>query len=156
MERQAGASAPPLIGRVRPDSNFYPSQELDRTTTGNDATSKPVSSARIGLAVLFVAAAGVAAFAIRREVLQQQKITQAEGLVNTLVNADTAQVPEIAEQVRENARWTEPLLRQRLAQCEDDSIEKLHISPGTGKPATQSKLSICTLSCCAPMPRVSR
>ena len=84
-------------------------------------------SARIGLAVLLVATVGVAAFAIRREVVQQQKITQAEGLVNTLVNADTAQLPEIAEQVRENARWTEPLLRQRLKQYEDDSIEKLHI-----------------------------
>jgi serine/threonine protein kinase/formylglycine-generating enzyme required for sulfatase activity len=82
---------------------------------------------RTGLAVVLLAAATVAAFKIQHGFVERQQLTQAEGLVNTLVNADTPQVPEIVKQLREYWLLADPLLTQRLAEFQDGSTEKLHL-----------------------------
>ena len=45
-----------------------------------------------------------------------------------LLDADTAQVPEIVAAMRDYRRWVDPALRSELAKNSDDSRQKLHAS----------------------------
>jgi serine/threonine protein kinase/formylglycine-generating enzyme required for sulfatase activity len=66
-----------------------------------------------GLVLALVATAlTVAGFAIRGRVVEHNRATYAEGLVNQLLNADTAQVPAIIDQLQAYRQWTDPLLRK--------------------------------------------
>jgi formylglycine-generating enzyme required for sulfatase activity len=58
----------------------------------------------------------------------QQRATHAAGLVDALLNADTARVPEIAAEIAEYRSWAEPLLHEEYAAAADGSIERLHLA----------------------------
>src|SRR5205823_1068430 len=62
------------------------------------------------------------------QVVEQRKATHAAGLVQGLLNADTAQVPAILTAMSEYRAWTDPLLRQENASAAAASRQKLHIS----------------------------
>ena len=47
---------------------------------------------------------------IRDRAEEQRKATYAAGLVQSLLNADTAQVPAIVAEMSEYRHWTDPLL----------------------------------------------
>ncbi|MDQ2924274.1 MAG: bifunctional serine/threonine-protein kinase/formylglycine-generating enzyme family protein, partial [Acidobacteriota bacterium] len=80
-------------------------------------------------AIVVLVLGGIAATAIARRANEQtQNVTHARGLVESLVNADIRQVPEIVKQLGQNAQWTRPLLERRLAQTKEGSAEKLHLS----------------------------
>ncbi len=82
---------------------------------------------RVGLfavAVSVIAAAGVI---VRNNVIRQHNLTRAEGLVSTLANADTAQVPAIVERLAAQAQLVAPLIEQRLATSKEGSGEKLNL-----------------------------
>ena len=48
------------------------------------------------------------------------------GLVDSLVNADTIQVPGIVQRISNYRRWADPLLHKQLEEAPDGSVEKLH------------------------------
>jgi len=87
-----------------------------------------IHGTRTALALTILVVASIAAVATRRYVNEQQNLTQARERVETLVNADTSQVPGIVAQLRELGRWSQPLLRDRLGRAADNSVEKLHLS----------------------------
>ena len=60
--------------------------------------------------------------------VEQQNETNAKRLVEALVKADTAQVPDIVKQLSDYRKWADPLLEGSLSSAADDSVEKLHLS----------------------------
>jgi formylglycine-generating enzyme required for sulfatase activity len=74
-----------------------------------------------------VAALTVAALTIRDRVAEQQNEAHAAGLVRGLLDADTAQVPALIDELgRGYRRWADPLLRQENARAAEGSRAKLH------------------------------
>lgn len=62
---------------------------------------------------------------------KDQQRTRAAGLVDALVKADTAQVPELLDRLTELSSWAEPLLEQRYTQSSPSSVERLHLALAT-------------------------
>ena len=71
------------------------------------------------LAVL-LAVATVTGLAIRDQVVEQRKATHAAGLVQAVLNADTAQVPAIVGEMAEYRKWADPLLREENDKAADE------------------------------------
>jgi hypothetical protein len=66
--------------------------------------------------------------AIREKVEEQRKATHAAGPVQAVVNADTAQVPDIIGKMAEYRPWADPLLREENQKAAANSRQKLHAS----------------------------
>ncbi len=82
-----------------------------------------------GLAlVLLLATATVTGLAIRAQVVEQQKAAHAAGLVQRVLDAETAQVPGVVDEMTEYRKWTDPLLRQENGKAAMNSRQKLHAS----------------------------
>ena len=62
------------------------------------------------------------------QVGEQRKATHAAGLVQAVLNADTAQVPGIVAEMTEYRKWADPLLRQENDKAAAKSPQKLHAS----------------------------
>ncbi len=77
---------------------------------------------------LLLAVATVTGLAIREQVVEQRKATHAAGLVQRLLDADTAQVPPVVGEMAEYRQWTDPLLREENDKAADKSRQKLHAS----------------------------
>ena len=65
---------------------------------------------------------------IRSHFSDERQATAAHGLVQAVLNADTAQVPGIIGGMTELLRWTDPLLREEYAKSTATPREKLHAS----------------------------
>jgi serine/threonine protein kinase/formylglycine-generating enzyme required for sulfatase activity len=65
---------------------------------------------------------------VREQVIERGKATHAAGLVQSLLNADTAQVPAIVGQLAEYRPWADPLLRDENARAAPQSRQRLHTS----------------------------
>jgi serine/threonine protein kinase/formylglycine-generating enzyme required for sulfatase activity len=82
-----------------------------------------------GLVVgVLLAVVTIAGLAIRNQVEERRKETYASGLVQAVLNAETAQVPDIIGKMAEYRQWTDPLLREELDKAADKSPQKLHAS----------------------------
>jgi serine/threonine protein kinase/formylglycine-generating enzyme required for sulfatase activity len=77
---------------------------------------------------LLLAVATATGLAIRQQVVEQRKATHAAGLVQRLLDADTAQVPGVVDEMAEYRQWTNPLLRTEYDKAADKSRQKLHAS----------------------------
>src|SRR5208337_4014014 len=82
-----------------------------------------------GVLTFALLTAGVlAGIAVRRQFIESQQATHAEGLVQRLLDADTPQVPEIVGAMRDYRRWVDSSLRSELEKGSDSSRQKLHAS----------------------------
>jgi formylglycine-generating enzyme required for sulfatase activity len=77
---------------------------------------------------LLLAVATVTGLAIREQVMEQRRATYAAGLVQRLLDADTAQVPPVVGEMADYRQWTDPLLRAEIDMAADKSRQKLHAS----------------------------
>ena len=59
---------------------------------------------------------------------EQRKATHAAGLVQTVLNAETVQIPTLIGGMAEYRKWTDPLLREEYDRTEARSRQKLHAS----------------------------
>ena len=59
---------------------------------------------------------------------KMQQVTHAAGLVQRVLDADTAQVPGVIAEMTEYRQWTDPLLRQANEQAAAQSRQKLRTS----------------------------
>jgi serine/threonine protein kinase/formylglycine-generating enzyme required for sulfatase activity len=84
-----------------------------------------VAGASFGLLTIVVA---VVSLALRRQVVDQQDVTHAAGLVQAVLNAETAQVPGVVDGMAEYRRWTDPLLQAEYQKAAETSRQKLHAS----------------------------
>ena len=57
---------------------------------------------------------------------EREERLRAEGLVHSLMNADTAQVPVLVQELGNYRRWADPLLHQSFEKATNGSAEKLH------------------------------
>jgi len=65
---------------------------------------------------------------IRRQVIEQQKKTQASSLVRLVLNSETAKIPAIVVDMADCRRYVDPLLREECDNAEANSRQKLHAS----------------------------
>ncbi len=77
---------------------------------------------------MVLAVATVTGLIIRDGVIEQRKATQASGMVQAVLNADTAKVPEIIEGMKDFRQWADPLLQAENAKAVANSKQKLHAS----------------------------
>ena len=80
------------------------------------------------LTLALLAGAVLAGTAVRRQVIENQQATQAAGLIQRLLDADTPQVPEIVGAMRDYRRWIDAALRGELERGSAGPREKLHAS----------------------------
>ncbi|MGO9599582.1 MAG: formylglycine-generating enzyme family protein, partial [Isosphaeraceae bacterium] len=78
--------------------------------------------------VLVLTGLGISGISIRIGIGEANQETQAQGLVQRLLDADTAQVPEIVKAMSDHRRWVDSSLRSELERSSDDSRQKLHAS----------------------------
>jgi formylglycine-generating enzyme required for sulfatase activity len=84
-----------------------------------------VRGSALGLLLAVVTVTGVV---IRNQIVERQRATQAAGLVQAVLNADTAQVPAIIGEMADYRRLVDPLLREEYDKTKTNSRQKLHTS----------------------------
>jgi serine/threonine protein kinase len=77
---------------------------------------------------VLLAVATFTGLAVRERVVEQQKATHAAGLVQRVLDAETAQTAAIIGEMTEYRRWTDPLLREENDKAAAKSRQKLHVS----------------------------
>ena len=101
---------------------------LDRATARMMKRAGRVHGVRGVLTLALLTAGVLAGIAVRRQVIENQRATQAAGLVQRLLDADTPQVPDIVAAMADYRRWVDPSLRDELVQRSSGSRQKLHAS----------------------------
>ena len=92
---------------------------------------------------------------IRDRVEDRRKATYAAGLVQSLLSADTAQVPAIIVDMAEYRHWTDPLLREESDKAGGISRQKLHASLAL-LPVDSTKSITFMSGCSTPSPMKCR
>jgi formylglycine-generating enzyme required for sulfatase activity len=82
----------------------------------------------VAIVALLLTSAAVAGLVTYGHVVEQRKATYAAGLVQTLLNANTAGAPAIIAEMADYRRWTDPLLQKEIESAVPDSQRKLNAS----------------------------
>ena len=80
------------------------------------------------VAMLLLVGVTFTGLTIRHSVIENNKATYATGLVEQLLRAEIAQVPEVVRAMLNYRRWTDPELKRIIGDAPDDSGQKLHAS----------------------------
>ena len=80
------------------------------------------------LILALLTASVITGIAVRRQVIENRRATQAAGLVERLLDAETPQVPDIVGAMGDYRQWVDPSLRSEQEKRSDDSRQKLHAS----------------------------
>jgi hypothetical protein len=96
-----------------------------RKMMGKAARLHALRSALVALLLALIAATGLN---VREHVVEREKATRAAGLVQSLLKAETAQVPGILDDLSEYRRWADPLLKEENDKAAVNSRRKLHTS----------------------------
>ncbi len=84
-----------------------------------------VRGAILGILLAVITATGLT---IRDQVEEKRNATHAADLVQAVLNADTAQVPTIIDEMAKYRIWTDPLLSEENEKAAPNSRQKLHAS----------------------------
>ncbi|MGE3804623.1 MAG: SUMF1/EgtB/PvdO family nonheme iron enzyme [Gemmataceae bacterium] len=82
---------------------------------------------RLSLFAVFLVACAFLGLTMRRRMIDSNRATEAAGLVQELLDAETAQVPDIVQRIDHERQWADPLLQQALASAPADSKASLHL-----------------------------
>jgi hypothetical protein len=82
---------------------------------------------RAAVVGVVLAVATFTGLVVRDQAEERQNATHADGLVQALVNADTAQVPDIIGKMADYRQWADPLLWQENEKAAAQSRQKLHM-----------------------------
>ena len=100
--------------------------ELERKTMRRAGRLHGLRSLGLAAAAALLAALGLN---IQNRVVEANRAIAARGLVQQIVSADTAKVPDLIRAIKtSDHRWTDPELRKISAEASEDSKEKLHAS----------------------------
>ena len=80
------------------------------------------------VALLLLVGAAFTGLMIQHQISVDKQATTAVGLVQRLLDADTAQVPEIVGSISDYRRWIDPELKKTIGEAADTSSRKLHAS----------------------------
>jgi formylglycine-generating enzyme required for sulfatase activity len=124
---------------IKPENRFLPSvleyvriQLLTRRrdwTAGQSHMMRRagrVYALRGSMLLLLGIVLGFSGVTLRNRLAEQQYAQQAEGLVNGLLKADIAQVPDMVQELASYRPWADPLLRQACRDHLPHSAERLH------------------------------
>ncbi len=75
---------------------------------------------------MLLAVAAATGLSVRAKVEERRKASYAAGLVQSLLNADTAQVPVILDTLSKFRQWADPLLKEENDKAGVNSRQKLH------------------------------
>jgi len=89
---------------------------------------KGTAGAAVAAVVVLVFAAFVGSLLSQRTNERTENVTRAKGLVETLVNADSRQLPNVIKQLGQYTTLAKPMIETKLAEATDGSNEKLHLS----------------------------
>jgi serine/threonine protein kinase/formylglycine-generating enzyme required for sulfatase activity len=84
-----------------------------------------VRGAALAVLLLFLTVMGLG---LRGQILEKHNQSRAEGLVQGLLVADIAKVPDIIEQIEPYRLWADPLLREKNESATEGPPQKLHTS----------------------------
>jgi len=98
--------------------NYTPQQRKMMNRAGRYHAVRGIA---LGLLLAVATVTGVA-------VIEQRNATKAAGLVQTVLNADTAQVPAILGEMAKYRKWADPLLREENDKAVVNSRPKLNVS----------------------------
>ena len=98
-----------------------------------------VHGIRSSIALVIVIVASVVGVTIQSSILEdravvqahnveEQNLTRSEGLVESLLKADTAQVPAIIDDMNTYRKWVNPKLTEAFDKSDENSQERLHAS----------------------------
>ena len=87
-----------------------------------------VHGVRGTVTLLLLLAATGAGLVVRQYVLQDRRETHAASLVQQLLLADTARVPDIIAAMKNNRPWVDRALRKEVRQAAEGSRQQLHLS----------------------------
>ena len=87
-----------------------------------------VHGIRSGIVAAVLLVAVVVGISIRHAVVEKQNVTRAEGLVESLVKADIAQVPSIVIDLDKYRTWSDPLLNAKFDQAKEGSSQRLNMA----------------------------
>lgn len=87
-----------------------------------------VDGLRSGIVAAVLVLLVITGFAITGRINEQRKSDTAKSMVNRLIDADIAQVPAIVTEIDDYRIWADPLLKEKLADAQDGSPEKLRLS----------------------------
>ena len=128
VECQAGTTQSAVVVGMGRDSFAHAAERLDAPAAENDAPANRFHFVRGLATIVLVAAATVTGLRIRASVVEKQKETEAAGLVQALLKADTPQVPSIIQKMAGDRQWADPLLKDANQQAAAGSPEKLKTS----------------------------
>jgi serine/threonine protein kinase/formylglycine-generating enzyme required for sulfatase activity len=78
--------------------------------------------------VALLVMATITALFVRAQVIEQRNATHASGLVKRLLDAETAQVPDVIADMSGYRKWIDPLLQTEVAKAAATPRQKLHAS----------------------------
>jgi serine/threonine protein kinase/formylglycine-generating enzyme required for sulfatase activity len=129
------------LWNARPENRHLPSAwewaKIRRLTrkkdwTGSQRTMMKQASRVHGrrgiLAIAFLTVGMIAAFAVRRQIIENRRAIEATALVKQVLGVDTPLVPNIIHAMRDYRRLVDPALRSAFAEAPQGSREKLHAS----------------------------
>lgn len=128
---------------AKPERRFLPSwwENLSfRLLTDKQKWSEPerrmmgragrVHGLRTILAASFLITASFLGLSIRNAINESQSRTRGEAMVDSLASADITQVPAVVFNLNEYREWADPLLKARILEFEDGSVERLQLALG--------------------------
>jgi formylglycine-generating enzyme required for sulfatase activity len=80
------------------------------------------------IAIVLLVVAGTIGLAVRSVFLAKQRAIRAEGLVDTLLSADVAEVPYILSDMEPHRKWVNPRLETESHKLADGSAQKMHVA----------------------------
>jgi eukaryotic-like serine/threonine-protein kinase len=92
------------------------------------ATAGRYHAVRVMMVAVLLALATFTGLMIQGKVEENKRVTYSEGLVESVLNAETAQVPDIIDKMAEYRKWIDPLLRAGNDKAAANSRQKLHAS----------------------------
>ena len=99
-----------------------------------------VHAMRSGIVAAMLVVASIVGVGTRHAVVEKQNATRAEGLVDALVNADIAKVPEIVTNLEKYRAWADPLLKAKFNQAKEGSSQRLNMALAL-LPVDESKMN---------------
>ncbi len=90
--------------------------------------ARKVHSLRTGLVAFLVVCGGLIGLGIHNSINETERVTRAEVLVDSLVNAETSQIRTILFDIEDLRRWVDPLLYDKIGGTADGSAAKLHLT----------------------------
>ncbi len=128
MEHSTGQTSASISHTVDADSSIDAWKQLDPIAEAHDEGRWTVLWNSFAIFCMLLIAASAVGLVAQQIASERQKVTHAEGLVQTILNAELKLVPSLIDKLDGHRTLVDPLLRQANSAAAQDSREKLNTS----------------------------